>query len=670
MADQYEHLDLKRYLPHAILTTLAVISIPIVIVIGLILIADPNPPLFVTTSVAVVVAMLTIAVGSALWLRRPESSEISFGDLMIWGWWRRKRAEDRLAKGTRLLGLDRSGRPQMHQVVSREQQLHILRELTAALESKDPYTHGHSRRVERHVFRTAIAMGLPSEDVEDLRKAAALHDVGKIRVPDRILRKPEALSADERSVLEDHVVVGAWMVSSAGNADVVSGVRHHHEHWDGSGYPDGLSTTDIPLFSRIIAVGDTFDAITSTRPYRAGADRERAIEVLRTEAGRQFDPAVVEAFINTLPAQVPAGLLALVATPRGLLSKAAVLLKRVGAGALAPAAGATGAVMLVGASTLTPGAIAHDRLPNTPTHIASSATTQNAAPATQGSARDRKFSGGPSRDGARNGRQSRSSLGRSPLGSSPLAGANPPAGTSPDPGAPSPEPSSPGISVHLDGLFLAPTSVQAQVGTDLTVTASATAGGHAVQGATVLYSVDGSNSRTGSCTTDAAGQCAITYAGGIAGTDTITACGDGNANGAVDPDEPCGEATVTWLQPMVAVKANGSGEIANAAGLAKIAFEFSVKGSSKGARGDCELIDSTPAASVTIQCNGVSNVDRNGDHVTFSGNAIIDGVSGTYRISIDDNGTPGKGRDRFDIQTSTGYSAGGLLVSGNIQVHG
>jgi hypothetical protein len=152
--------------------------------------------------------------------------------------------------------------------------------------------------------------------------------------------------------------------------------------------------------------------------------------------------------------------------------------------------------------------------------------------------------------------------------------------------------------------------------------------------------------------------------------DTITACGDANANGAVDPDDPCAKATVTWVVPAVAVKANGSGDIANAAGLAKIAFQFSVKSTSKGARGDCELIDSTPAASVSIQCNGVASIDRIGDHVTFSGNAVIDGVSGTYRIDVDDNGTPGKGRDRFEIQTSTGYSAGGLLVSGNIQVHG
>jgi putative nucleotidyltransferase with HDIG domain len=235
MADHYGHLDLKRYLPYAIVTTLVVILVPTVMVCALILAADPNPPLFVTTLIAVVFGMITVALGSAWWLRKPESSEISFGDLMIWGWWRRKRAEDRLAKGTRLLGLDRSGHPRMQQTISREEQLRILRELTGALESKDPYTHGHSRRVERHVYRMATAMGLSPTDIEDLRKAAALHDVGKIRVPDRILRKPDALTDQEKAVLEDHVIVGAWMVSSAGNADVVSAVRHHHEKWDGSG---------------------------------------------------------------------------------------------------------------------------------------------------------------------------------------------------------------------------------------------------------------------------------------------------------------------------------------------------------------------------------------------------------------------------------------------------
>ncbi|MDP9225345.1 MAG: HD-GYP domain-containing protein, partial [Actinomycetota bacterium] len=399
MADRNEHLNFKRYLPHALVATAAVIVLPVFLVSILVLVMDPNPPLFVSTFVAIVVGMLTVAAGSALWLRTPDSAEVSFGDLMIWGWLRRKRAEDLLAEGTRLLGLDRSGRPQMQQRVSREQQLSILRELTSALESKDPYTHGHSRRVERHVYRTAMAMGLPSQDIEDLRKAAALHDVGKIRVPDRILRKPEALTAEERAVLEDHVIVGAWMVSSAGNADVVSGVRHHHEEWDGSGYPDRLANTDIPLFSRVIAVADTFDAITSTRPYRAGAGHDRAIQILRAEAGRQFDPNVVDAFIKTLPAPVPvtAGLLAFLTGPRLLSSKAAVLLKRAGAGALAPAAGATGAVILAGAASFTPVAVGHHPLHVATQHASDAVTQAQVGPANQMGSKAQRRSGAASK---------------------------------------------------------------------------------------------------------------------------------------------------------------------------------------------------------------------------------------------------------------------------------
>jgi HD superfamily phosphohydrolase YqeK len=670
MADQYEHLDLKRYLPHAILTTLAVILIPILMVVGVIAIADPNPPVFFTAAIAVVFGMLTVAVGSAWWLRRPESSEISFGDLMIWGWWRRKRAEDQLAEGTRLLGLDRSGRPKMPQVVSREQQVHILRELTSALESKDPYTHGHSRRVERHVYRTAMVMGLASQDIEDLRKAAALHDVGKIRVPDRILRKPEELTEEERAVLEDHVVVGAWMVSSAGNADVVSAVRHHHEQWDGTGYPDGLSTTDIPLFSRIIAVADTYDAITSTRPYRAGAGRERAVEVLQAEAGRQFDPAVVGAFIDTLPAPVPAatGLLALITGPRALGARMAVMLKRVGAGALAPAAGATGAAILVGASSLAPGAIAHDRARN-PIRVASG--TVSAAP------------GGIPRARSSPGRQTSTHQSRQPVSTDRPAGSArgpttsltqgiSPVGPLQYPSAvPTPVPTtSTGVTIQLDGVALSPESVLATVGTEQSIAAAATYEGQAVPGVTLLWSISGVSNMGADCTTDSSGRCSFAYTGpDVPGTDTVRVCGDTNFNRTPDPDEPCGEATVGWIAPVSSVKATGSGEIANAAGLAKITFAFDVKSNERGAKGSCQIVDATAGVDLTIQCIGVSSVERSGNHVTFTGDASIGGVAGTYGIYVEDNGTPGKGRDRFQIQTSTGYSASGVLVAGNIRVH-
>jgi hypothetical protein len=200
-------------------------------------------------------------------------------------------------------------------------------------------------------------MHLALADIDDLRKAAALHDVGKIRVPDRILRKPENLTDEERLVIEEHAVVGAWMVSSVGNADVIAAVRHHHERWDGAGYPDGLTGSEIPLFARIIAVADAYDAITSSRPYRSSSGRDDACGVLRDNSGSQFDPDVVEAFIAALPARLPvtAGLfLILGGAPQRLLRAFASWLKRMGAGSLSPAVGATGAAIVLGASVFTP----------------------------------------------------------------------------------------------------------------------------------------------------------------------------------------------------------------------------------------------------------------------------------------------------------------------------
>jgi hypothetical protein len=187
---------------------------------------------------------------------------------------------------------------------------------------------------------------------------------------------------------------------------------------------------------------------------------------------------------------------------------------------------------------------------------------------------------------------------------------------------------------------------------------------------TLLWTVEGTSSTTGDCTTDAAGRCSFTYTGpDIAGTDTVRVCGDANSNGTPDPKEPCSQASVQWVAPVTEVLATGSGEIANAAGLANISFDFSVKATDSAAKGSCQVADKTAGVDLTIECTSVSHVERSGSDVTFTGDATIGGVTGTYRIDVQDNGTPGKGRDRFQIQTSTGYSAAGLLVSGNVSVH-
>lgn len=350
MAKSHRYVSIKPFLPHALAATTAVVGVPVVAVAALLALMDRQPSTIAVAFLALGVAITVFLMGSHFWTKHPDSGDVAFGDLMIWGWLRRRSAEARLADNTRLLGLDRSGHPESDPVeISREEQMRVLRDLTAALESKDPYTHGHSRRVERHVLRTGAAMGLSVEQIEELRKAAALHDVGKIRVPDRVLRKPGQLTIEERALVEEHVVVGAWMVSSVGDADVIAGVRHHHERWDGRGYPDGLMGVEIPLYSRIIAVADAYDAMTSTRPYRASFGRDKAVDVLWAEAGIQFDPMVVEAFVAALPTRATvAGLMALFAAPSWLFRKAAVHAKRLGVGNVTPAIGALSAAALMG----------------------------------------------------------------------------------------------------------------------------------------------------------------------------------------------------------------------------------------------------------------------------------------------------------------------------------
>jgi putative nucleotidyltransferase with HDIG domain len=171
--------------------------------------------------------------------------------------------------------------------------------LANALEAKDPYTRGHSERVGALSRRIALAMGLPPADVETIAQGGLLHDIGKIGVPEPVLRKHGALDAGEWSVMRRHPLIGAQIVAPfeclAGAAVVI---RHHHERWDGSGYPDGLVGAAIPLGARIVAVADVFDALTSARPYRAALSRQAALQHLMTEAGTLLDEDAVAAVLG------------------------------------------------------------------------------------------------------------------------------------------------------------------------------------------------------------------------------------------------------------------------------------------------------------------------------------------------------------------------------------
>ncbi|MCW5937703.1 MAG: diguanylate cyclase [Fimbriimonadaceae bacterium] len=181
-----------------------------------------------------------------------------------------------------------------------------IRALAEAVDAKDPYTNGHSHRVATYAAALAREIGSEEEFVELVFMTGTLHDVGKIGVPDSILKKATALDGDERAIMEQHPVFGEKIVSQVPTlAETVPGVRHHHERWDGRGYPDRLKGFTIPLMARILALADTWDAMTSDRPYRKGLQWDVARAEIEKGAGTQFDPTLVEPFLRSLPAQRP-----------------------------------------------------------------------------------------------------------------------------------------------------------------------------------------------------------------------------------------------------------------------------------------------------------------------------------------------------------------------------
>ena len=207
-----------------------------------------------------------------------------------------------------------------------------VRSLIAAVDAKDPYTRGHSERVHTAAILVGNELDLDAVTRRDLYWASLLHDIGKIGAPDHILKKPGKLTAEEYRVMMEHPVSGdevlkpiRWLEGAR------RGVRSHHERFDGQGYPDGLAGEEIPLVARIIAVADTFDAVTSRRSYRGERSVDAAIAVLEEAAGTQLDPAVVTAFTRHL-ATIQSALLAVAIPPDGFRATAAA-----GAGAVADA---------------------------------------------------------------------------------------------------------------------------------------------------------------------------------------------------------------------------------------------------------------------------------------------------------------------------------------------
>jgi diguanylate cyclase (GGDEF)-like protein len=177
----------------------------------------------------------------------------------------------------------------------RAARLRAAASLARAVDGRDVYTGFHSQRVAQLAVRIAIRLGLSREDIELTRLAANLHDLGKLALPEELLRKPGPLTEPERMVVERHPQIGFRMLDSLGIDPVAEWVLHHHERWDGRGYPDGLRGRDIPLGARIIFVADAYDAMTSDRLYRARRSPAAALAELCECAGTQFDPQIVAA---------------------------------------------------------------------------------------------------------------------------------------------------------------------------------------------------------------------------------------------------------------------------------------------------------------------------------------------------------------------------------------
>src|SRR5689334_15382082 len=173
--------------------------------------------------------------------------------------------------------------------------------LASALEIKGPYTRGHSDRVGGWSRQIGAILGLSASALDVIAHAGRLHDIGKIGLPEALLRKRDALDHDEWTLVQNHPLIGAQIVAPFEFfADGVLAIRHHHERWDGTGYPDGLIGTAIPLGARIVAVADVFDALTSDRPYRGALSHDMALAYLASEAGRTFDADVVAALVSVL----------------------------------------------------------------------------------------------------------------------------------------------------------------------------------------------------------------------------------------------------------------------------------------------------------------------------------------------------------------------------------
>jgi HD-GYP domain-containing protein (c-di-GMP phosphodiesterase class II) len=363
-----------RYVAHMIVATALVVVVPT----GASLVLEGRTSRPVSILAGVLLSLALARAGAWMWDRLPGARELEFSEVVVWNWIRLLRAERRLARAARTLGIDEQGNPIHEATISVPERRRLLVQLNSALEAKDPYTLGHTRRVARYSYWIALKMGLDPDEVRAIRFAADVHDVGKINVPDAILRKPARLTDEEFEIMKRHSEVGAEMVAALGDDRITSMIRSHHERWDGNGYPDRLVGEDIPLGARIMAVADTYDAITTSRCYRASSGHEKAVGILRAEAGKQFDADAVEAFLSHRRHR-SSRLVALLSTGPWRLVEWAISWFRYGSAAGLAQAGAVVVAASVAATSISPTTFASEKKVRSDRQMSTSSAVEGSA---------------------------------------------------------------------------------------------------------------------------------------------------------------------------------------------------------------------------------------------------------------------------------------------------
>jgi len=256
---------------------------------------------------------LTILAEQALFIAKSKRNQsgqseiVSTGDYNFWDDEALKCFAQVLTKKHASIGVDIEEEliNQFHNenIVSNEHMLDVVSSLASTIDAKDTYTKGHSAAVSRYAEALARAINLPASEVERIKLGALLHDIGKIGIPEHVLRKPTMLSEEEWAIMKQHPTIGADKVLKPNKSlhDLIPMVKYHHEHIDGSGYPYGLKGDEIPMSARIVAVADAYHALISDRPYRKGLSVYKACEILKMGAGVQWDKELIRQFIIIAP---------------------------------------------------------------------------------------------------------------------------------------------------------------------------------------------------------------------------------------------------------------------------------------------------------------------------------------------------------------------------------